>query len=354
LAAFGLSEQAIRAASGPFDLKITKTANKTTVASGDSISYFISITNQGDNPISPTLFYDDFPPEMEDVTYEFSSGSEFVSNGQPKPWWLSYKPIPVNGTVAVTITGNLVSAPDVIVQNTALITVTPFHAPEEETPGDNISTVNVQIEGHNPTKYYYFPIIFKSPPVVIHYSDDFSNDDTGWYKGYSDNNDCYSTYDGGRYRINLDNDRTCFRPAPAAANRTYGSFEVSAYHSEGASNASYGIYSNGAGGDVNYLFRIFPNNGCGTGGNWELYRKSTRVLHGECEEAINRGLGSSAENLLKIRHTSDGKVTVFVNNIELDTYNDGSQLTGSGTGVYARSSNKDIVIKYTQFTVYAP
>lgn len=353
LGSFGLSPQAIPAASDPFDLKITQTADKSKVSSGDSISFLISITNEG-APISPTLFYDNFPPEMKNVTYKFSSGSGFVSNGQTKPWWLSYEPIGNGETVTVTVTGNLVSAPDVTVQNTALITVTPFHAPEEETPGDNISTVDVQIEGYNPTKLFYLPLIFKSPPIVIVYSDDFSNDDSGWYEGYSDGDDCYSKYEGGRYWLDLVDNHSCFRPAPAAANRTYGSFEVSAYHSEGASNASYGVYSNGAGGDTYYLFKIFPNNGCGTGGDWELYRKSTRVRHGDCEPAINRGLGSGAENRLKIKHTSDGKITVFVNDKELGTYNDGSQLTGSGTGVYASSSNQDIVIKYTQFTVYAP
>ncbi len=356
LATFGLSEDSIRAASGPFDLEIVKETNKTTVNSGESVTFNISISNHGPNPISPTLFYDDFPPEMTNVSYEFSPGSEFITNGEAKPWWLSYKPIPVGGTVEVTVTGKLESAPNVTIENTAIITVTPFHAPDEATPGNNKSTVAVDILGSNPTKFYYFPIIFKSPPIEILYSDDFSDDDSGWYKGYSGGDDCYSRYEGGRYRIDLESsDKICFRPAPAAAERTYGSFEVLAYHSEGESNAAYGIYSNGAGGDIYYLFRIWPNNGCTNGGgDWDLYRKSTRVLHGDCETAINRGLTSSAANRLKIEHTSDGTVSVFVNDTFLDSYPDSSQLTGKGTGLYLRSDNKDIVIKFDEFKVYAP
>ena len=52
-----------------------------------------------------------------------------------------------------------------------------------------------------------------------------------------------------------------------------------AYHSEdltgsgGRSNAAYGLFINGKGGDYYYLFRIWPNNSCSKGGDWELIRQ---------------------------------------------------------------------------------
>ena len=69
-----------------------------------------------------------------------------------------------------------------------------------------------------------------------------------------------------------------------------------------------------------------------------------------CDSAISRDSGT---NTLEIRHTSDGNVSVFVNGTQLgSTYNDGSQLTGVGTGVYIRSNNTDdVTVRFDDFTV---
>ena len=264
-----------------------------------------------------------------------------ISDGQAKPWWLLLDPIPDGGTVAVTVTGVLTSASDVTIENTAIITA--FNSTGESDPADNQSSVNVSIVGNNPFQMTYLPVIFKNPQpeYVIVYSDDFSDSDSGWYEGYSDSDHCYSYYNSGRYRVNLDSsDRDCWRPAPSAAERTYGSFEVAAYLSEGSGNIAYGIYSNGQGGDYYYLFRVWPNNSCSSGGDWELYRRSSLVSNGSCNSAINRGSSSSATNILKITHTSDGNISVYANNTLLGTYADSSQLTGAGAGLFARSDNQ--------------
>jgi uncharacterized repeat protein (TIGR01451 family) len=359
LAVFGLSAKDLLQASISLtaDLKITKYTNVFSVTSGTPVTFTISITNYGPNPASGAIFKDEFPPEMRNVEYIFSM--EAISNNASIPSWLFTNPIPVNSTVVVTITGVLTSASNVTVKNTATITF--FNPTAELTPGDNKSEVSINITGYNPSqpgssKVHYLPIIFKAPSVVLVYSDDFSNSGSGWYKGYSDGDDCYSYYDGGRYRINVDDDnQACWRPAPTAANRVYGSFQVDAYDSgEQASNASFGIYSNGQGGNVYYLFRIWPNNGCSSGGGWELLRNGSRVLgnSGYCHSAINRGYGSGTTNTLKITHTVNGQISVYANGTLLGTYSDSAQLTGSGTGVYALSSNKNIVIKFDNFKVF--
>jgi uncharacterized repeat protein (TIGR01451 family) len=360
LAAFGLSAEDLLQVSTSLiaDLKITKYTNVFSVTSGTPVTFTISITNYGPNLASGAIFKDEFPPEMRNVEYIFST--EAISNNESIPSWLFTDPIPVNSTVVVTITGVLTSASNVTVKNTATITF--FNPTAELAPGDNRSEVSINITGYNPSqpgssKVYYLPIIFKSPPVVVVYSDNFSNSGSGWYKGYSDDDHCYSYYESGRYRINLDkSSRSCWRPAPAAANRVYGSFQVDAYHSEGNSNASFGIYSNGQGGNVYYLFRIWPNNSCSSGGGWELLRNGSRKLgnSGACHSAIHQGYGyaSGATNTLKITHTKDGKISVYANGTLLGTYPDSAQLTGNGTGVYAYSSNVNIVIKFDNFKVF--
>lgn len=201
----------------------------------------------------------------------------------------------------------------------------------------------------------YLPIIFRSPPLV--YLDNFSASDSGWPKG--DDGNCNSLYEGGRYRLNVDFDKECFRFAPKNAERTHGSFEVIAYHSEGQSNSAYGLYINGQGGNNYYIFRIWPNNSCSQGGSWEFIRNrnghKTTLRSGVCNLSVKRGYGSANANYLKVKHISGGQITLYVNGVQLDTFNDASnELTGKGTGVYARAaSNKDIVIKYDDFAVFA-
>jgi uncharacterized repeat protein (TIGR01451 family) len=363
LTAFGLSADLIQSLSVlTSDLEITKKTDVFSVTSGSLVTFTISITNHGPDPISYMIFYDDFPSEMKDVALDFSLEHDplpFPPTAE-KPEWLFHDPVLVDETVFVTVTGILTSPVDVTVKNTAVITSVGNY---DQKLSNNVSAATVKIDNHNPppptnpSTVYYFPIIYKAPPEVLVYSDNFSNSGSGWYKGYSNDDDCYSYYHSGRYRININDDyQSCWRPAPSAASRVYGSFQIDAYHSDGDSNATFGIYINGQGGKVYYLFRIWPNHNCtNNGGGWELLRNGSRVLgnSGACHSAIKRGYGYDNRTTLKIKHTKDGKISVYGNNNTLlGTYQDNAQLTGSGVGVYARSSNKNIVVKFDDFKVF--
>ncbi len=209
----------------------------------------------------------------------------------------------------------------------------------------------------------YLPIIRRSTLV---YSQDFSDSDNSWPKG--DDGKCASTTSGGRYQLTIDKDEECFRFAPTAAERTYGEFEVLLYHSgEQQNNSALGIYANGQGGNNYYLLRIWPNNSCtptpqNTGGNWEFIRNrngtKTIIRSGICNPNIIRGFGSGAANIIRVRHTSDRVITLYINGVQIDQFVESSsqELLGKGTGVYGRAaSNKDYIItKYDDFKVYSP
>lgn len=351
LEAFGLTLPPIQAASGPFDLGVTKTAMPTSVDSGDQITYTIRITNSNLNPAEYVFFYDDIPAQMEDVAYQFSRPA--ISNGLVIPTWLFTEPIGTEETVYITITGILTSAPDVTVVNTAI--VTGFFVVDEQDGGNNRATASVDIEGSSPFQYLYLPIIskFPPPPTVLVYHEDFNSGEP-WAE--FDSNGCKTETRDGKFWVDVDRgDRTCLPPANDDSYRTYGEFEVLAYHSEGLSNAAYGIFINGQGGDNYYLFRIWPNNGCSSGGDWELIRRrngnNNTIRSGDCASAINRG---GATNLLKIAHESNRTLSVYVNDTLLDTYPESSSnhLTGEATGVYVRSANEDVRIKFDDFKVY--
>ncbi|GIK42232.1 MAG: hypothetical protein HND46_23760 [Chloroflexi bacterium] len=208
----------------------------------------------------------------------------------------------------------------------------------------------------------YLPIIYKNPKLL--YSDDFSDNGSDWPVG--DDGVCSSKYDSGRFRLDVDKGEFCFRFAPIdtdnPAARTYGYFEVAAYHSDGPSNSAFGIYINGEGGDNQYIFKIRPNNSCGSGGGWELVRnrEGTKTSLGSgCHTSIKRGYGSANINLLRINHTSDRKLTLFVNNVQIFVFQESTnrELLGKGTGVYAEAANDGDnikVFKYDNFKVFAP
>lgn len=217
----------------------------------------------------------------------------------------------------------------------------------------------------------FLPIIGKHPQTA--FWDDFSDEDSGWPTGEDD--DCDSSYDGGRYRLDVKQDKTCYRFAPPDNDnpsknpeRTYGTFEVSVYHSDGqSSNAFMGIYFNGAGGDEQYIFKIRPNiTNCTNGGGWEFIRNRNddgsdtnedTVKTVSCDSIIHRGYGPTAINTLRAKHTSDRRITLYINNQQVFTFIEATDvhLTGKGTGVYAEApSDKSIVIKFDDFKVYPP
>jgi hypothetical protein len=133
---------------------------------------------------------------------------------------------------------------------------------------------------------------------------------------------------------------------------------VAAYHSDGQSNAAYGIFINGEGGDNYYLFRIWPNDDCSDGGRWQLIRRedgsNTTLLNGSCSSLIKEGIGSGATNVLRISHSTDRKLSVYVNGQLLSSIIDTSadHLTGEATGVYVLSDDREVIMKFDDFKVY--
>ncbi len=208
-----------------------------------------------------------------------------------------------------------------------------------------------------PTIHYSIP-----PTITLAYSEDFSSG-TPWLE--FSNNGCLTKHQDQQFWIDLDSsDRTCLPPVaeenkPETPYRTYGIFEVDAYHSEGESEAWLGLFINGAGGDNYYLFRIQPNeNDCVSGGDWELTRRKdgddTVIASGTCHPSIKRGYGIANTNSLKISHETDLKISVFINGTLVGIVNEdaANHLTGTGVGIYARSDNKDVLMKFDNYTVY--
>lgn len=373
LAAFGLSPDSIQAAALSYDVQVVKTANTTTVNSGGKVTFSITIKNNGPDAAPLVFFYDNYPPQMSGVAYQFSTS--VISDGVVSKPHFAISNIPNNGTVNVTVTGQLNSIPNVTVKNTAIIT--PFTSSQLDSKGNNTSSVNVNINGSNPGASdgrIFLPIMRKDPPLpppVLVYFEDFNSGDP-WVELGNSNSDCESDNTNAQYWVRLrDRGETCVPPAdeddqkPETPFRTYGEFQVDAYQSEGPSReTAYGLFINGEGGDNYYYFRIWPNDSCSQGGDWQLVRRrggsEHTLLEGQCHTAIKRGTGAANTNRLKIRHDVSFELSVFVNNVKLGTIYDvqGQHLTGSATGVYAYTSDDDVdlndaaLIKFDNFAVY--
>ena len=353
LAAFGFSAQDIQAANVPYDLEIVKTASVTSVTAGNPVIYTVVITNHGPSTIRGLFFKDYLPAEMPNANFSFSA-ADVISDYAAIPLWFIDQTLISGSHTTINVTGILTSPYSKAVSNRA--EVIPF-VQGEITATNNSSQVSVNIEGSSSLYFIYFPLIRKDPPVaVLVYSDDFSDSDSDWlHKEYSDSDhDCYNYYDGLKYRINANNS-VCWGWAPSAAERTYGSFQVEGYISEGNSNVAWGIYSNGAGGSSQYVLRIWPNtSSCPGSGSWQLLRNGSSVGGGSgtCNAAIYPGL--NVTNKLKITHLTTGAIVSFINDTPVYTYTDSSQLTGTGTGVYVNSDSPNTynVIKFDNFQVY--
>ncbi len=349
LEAFGMSaSDLIYAASGPFDLQVEKTTDVVSVTSGSMVTFNIAITNATTEgtEVPYVIFQDDYPDEMKDATFIFSTSA--ISDGSETPSWLFTDPIAANQTVMVTVTGILTSAPDVTINNTA--TAGAFNSSEEMDTTNNTSSASVDIVGYSPLTVLYLPLIFKAPPRVLQYSENFSNDNSGWPDNV-DTNICDIDYASNEYRVKVYEDETCWIPGPDAAEYRYGEFQVSARVSDGDGDFDYGLYINGDGGDNYYLFRIKPDDSCG----YRLIRKRngsvTTLRSGGCVSAINRG---SATNTLTLKHDRNGDITIYINGDEIYSIDDNNRLTGRGVGLYAEGADDDeVTIRFDNFRVYS-
>ena len=371
LKAFGLPLNPIVIANAPrFDLEVVKQTNVVTVNSGSLITFTISITNHGPNPAEGVFFQDFVPSQMETVEFDFSSGA--IDNGASNPEdkiWLLTNSIPVSGMVAITVTGQLTSARDITVTNTAMITT--YNPSSEIDAANNSSEVKVGIVGWNPNAAgpIYLPIVSRFPtptpvPIVLAYYNYFNDEDDDWAWFEFDNNGCETDYNNGRYQVKLDDGADdCLPPAknenhPEKPYRTYGEFEVAVYHSEGESDAAMGIFINGDGGDDYYVFKIRPNNSCSSGGKWELRRRkdgsSTTILSKNCDTAIERGYGSDNTNVLRIAHKSNRQLILYINGTQVGSITEtaSNERKGQGTGVFVQEPSKNITIKFDNFKVY--
>ncbi len=367
LRALGLSPNPIIAADSPsFNLEVVKSTNVVTVESGSLIAFTVSITNHGPDLAQGVIFQDFVPSQMEDVDFSFSGGA--IDNGATNPEdkiWLLTDPIPVDDAALVTVTGYLTSMRNITVTNTAMITT--YNPSSETNAADNSSSVDVGIAGYDPDAggLIYLPIVQRFPtptprPIVLAYLENF-NDGAPWPE--FDNNRCKAENNSDQFWVRLDDGaRDCFPPArdekkPESPYRTYGEFEVAVYHSEGQSDTAMGIFINGQGEDNYYVFKIRPNNGCSSGGNWELIRRKNGndpqpILSKSCDTAIKRGYGIGNTNVLRIAHKSNGQLILYINGIQVGSKIDTDQLTGKGPGVYVQKPSKDVLIKFDNCKVY--
>jgi uncharacterized repeat protein (TIGR01451 family) len=364
LAALGLSAQDIQAAGVfSYDLEIAKTAAFTSVAAGSPMTYTIVITNRGPDTILGFSFKDYLPAEMQNAKFFFST-STVMSSGETIPLWIIFQTLNPNDTSIITVTGILTSPYSKAVSNRA--DVIPF-AQGEITSTNNSSQVSVNVGGVSSLYFIHLPLIRKDPipEKILAYFEDFYSSNTWPEYTY---NGCTTdkTNTNYQYWVTLQGGYSACLPAapddnkPEKPHRAYGEFEVTAYDSGEQQDADneYGLFINGAGGDEYYFFAIQPNkSGCSNGGAWRLrhvIKNNTDVTlaSGTCHTAIVRGYGSTYTNTLKIRR-KDTSLSVYVNNTAVTTVTDTlpSQYNIT-TGLYVDSDDKQVKIKFDNFTVY--
>lgn len=362
LAPFDAYASALRAQRiAPFDIQVVKNPSATTVDSGDFITFRVTVTNKSlVNPAIGVMFQDDFPEQMTQVKYQINA-TNVISNNQTRPVWLFLDPIPPNSRIVMIITGRMVSTFDTNVVNKAKVWT--FTSGVDPNLNNNEWDVPITINGSSPGTVggpVYLPLLFKNPQptTILAYHENFNDEDEAWDEFTTST--CETENRDDRYWVTVsETENSCLPPAsnddkPDEPFRTYGEFEVSAYLSEGDGDISYGIFINGEGGDNYYLFRIWPNDSCSNGGRWQLIRRedgdSQTLLDGSCSSLIR---DEDGVNTLRIAH-QDRKLTVYVNGSILSSIFDNSDehLTGEATGVYVRSDDEEILVKFDDFKVY--
>ncbi len=187
------------------------------------------------------------------------------------------------------------------------------------------------------------------------YFNDFST--PTWYSGQDSDGYCDSQYKDGKYQLTATSGHECWRDVPigSKAEVTFGSFEVEVYQNHTSSNFPYALYINGRDRSEQYLLKIFPNSVVCTDGKgkmelWRTQNGTPRALMSLCTTLVHSGVGT---NIIKLRHTSNGKIAIYVNGDYLSTYTDSAQLTGKSAGVYVMAKDKDVVVTFDNFTVYS-
>ncbi len=351
-----------------FDLEIAKTTAVVSVTAGTRVTYTLTITNRGPDAAQYFYLYDSIPTEFTAVSYTFPATDTALSNGAENPQWLVIASLPATTAMVVTVSGVLTSQRDVQVVNTAI--VTPFDQTADPVGGNNSDYEAVDVAGSNPlANILFLPFISKFPtptpiPLVLAYHETFDSG-TPWAENIGSG--CQADHTNGIYQVDVDaSNRECMPPAdnndnrPEPPYRTYGEFEVQGYISgEGVDpDNSYGIWLNGAGGDTQYVFRLYPNiGGCSSGGKWEFLRRksgtSTTLAVENCNSTIKRGYGSAYRQTIRVAHKSTGEIKLYIDGTVVKTLIDSNQLTnGTATGVYVRASDVKTRAKFDNFKVY--
>ena len=351
IAEYGLTEDEVTIAAA--NLSVSVNPSSVNRNPNSSLSIKVTITNNGPSPVNYIFFQSDFPKEY--VFNNFNSfvgtGSPVVTNGQN----ILFLPGPLaanGGQASITVNG-IIAANSC--NGAAFYTATVY--PLFETTNIKQSSTTINIVNSQTCGDMYFPQLSKFPtptPQPLVYEATFDDDD-GWPTGEfdiddDDEDDCAADIDGGKYKATAYKDETCFFPAPKAAERTIGAFEVE-FKRDGDSDSDKfdaGIYIDGEGGDEYYLFRIeYDNNNC----DYRLYRHDSSKASGDCDDESN---GYKNTNKLRITRNSSGAISIYLNGQFLRSYTDGSPYGGKGTGVYLRERTNDgkIVVDFDNFKVF--
>lgn len=366
LAAFGLSTDDLQVSSGAsYDLSISVAPTNLNISSSTA-QLVVSIKNNGPDPAPFVFFCDEMPTEFTSASYQFNVAH--TGNGQtPETWLISDLASGSTATVTINVTVNNMC--DVTTSYTAF--ASPFEVNADTNTSNNVTSSNITIDGVQGvcSRTVYLPYITfeptpTPPPRILAYLEDF-NAGNPWVE--FDLDYCRGEDRDGQYWVTIKNDNNrCLPPAqnndkkPDRPYRTYGEFQVTAYHSEGPSDETdFGLFINGEGSSDYYYFVIRPNaSNCTTGGNWKLVRRrndnETTLRSGNCHPAIKRGTASAFANTMKVIHKVNRELSVYVNDQELATYAESSdqQLTGEATGIFVYSADNDVLIKFDNFTVW--
>lgn len=339
---FNISESEIRAAAA--NLSVNVTPASVSGAPNSSVNFTVDIKNNGTSEVSYIFFYSQFPEEFEVNSYEFPSGIDPVNDGQTT--WFIPGPITANDTLSVEVKGKV--AADSC--NTSASYIAQVYALfEENNKKQDSSTLTV--DGADACGDLFFPIVSKFPtptPQPIFFEDNFSDNDNDWATGNL-SSDCSARLENGRYEVEVDEDETCFFPAPREAEKRTGTFEVEFRRDSDSDSDEFdvGIYINGRGGDEFYLFRVeYEDNDC----DYRLFREDDSEASGSCDSASN---GYRETNKLTITRDSNANITISLNDRQLRTWRDSSPYSGRGVGFYVRETSKDdkIIIDFDNFRI---